>query len=261
MRPIWTGAIGFGLVNIPVKMYSATQRSEINLDMLDKDDHSRIRYKRVNEKSGKEVTWEQIVKGYKMNDNYVILDDKDFESANAKKTKTIEISDFVEEKEIDSIYYETPYYLEPDKSGVRPYALLREALKKTGKVGIATFVMRSKEGLAILRPSREVIVLNRIRFAEEIRDYSELHLPEKPEIKKGELDMAISLVNQLSSKFDISGYKDTYTEQLMTLIEAKAKGVKVAKPKMKVVHSAKDDLMSQLKASLSATPTRKKKAS
>lgn len=261
MRPIWTGAIGFGLVNIPVKLYSATQRSEISLDMLDKEDHSHIKYKRVNEKTGKEVTWEHIVKGYKMNDDYVILTDKDFESANAKKTKTIEISDFVDEKEIDSIYFETPYYLEPDKSGTRAYALLREALKKTGKIGIATFVMRNKEGLAILRATDEVIILNRIRFAEEIRDHSELHLPEKAEIKKGELEMAISLINQLTSKFDISGYKDTYTEQLLKLIEMKSKGEKIATPKMRVVHSAKEDLMSQLKASLSTTPAKKKKAS
>jgi DNA end-binding protein Ku len=261
MRPIWTGAIGFGLVNIPVKLYSATQRSEINLDMLDKTDHSHIKYKRVNEKTGKEVTWEQIVKGYKMNDDYVILTDKDFESANAKKTRTIEISDFVQEKEIDSLYFETPYYLEPDKSGTRAYALLREALRKTGKVGIATFVMRNKEGLAILRATEDLIVLNRIRFAEEIRDHSELNLPEKPEIKKGELEMAISLIDQLTSKFDISGYKDTYTEQLLKLIEAKAKGEKVVQPKMRVVHSAKEDLMSQLKASLNATPAKKKKAS
>ena len=261
MRPIWTGAIGFGLVNIPVKIYSATERSEISLDMLDKSDHSKIKYRRVNEKSGKEVTWEHIVKGYKTGDNYVILDDKDFESANAKKTKTIEISDFVDETEIDSIYFETPYYLEPDKSGTRAYALLREALKKTGKVGIATFVMRNKESLAILRSSEDVIVLNKIRFAEEIRDHSELHLPEKPEIKKGELEMAVSLISQLSGKFDISGYKDTYTAQLLALIEAKSKGEKVVKPKMRVVHSAKEDLMSQLKASLKSTPAKKKKAS
>lgn len=139
--------------------------------------------------------------------------------------------------------------------------MLREALRKTGKIGIATFVMRNKEGLAILRATEDVIVLNRIRFAEEIRDHSELNLPEKPEIKKGELEMAISLINQLTSKFDISGYKDTYTEQLMTLIEAKAKGEKIAQPKMRVVHSAKEDLMSQLKASLNATPAKKKKAS
>ncbi len=258
MRPIWTGAIGFGLVNIPVKMYSATQRSELDLDMLDKTDMSHIKYKRVNETTGKEVTWESIVKGYKLDDQYVILTDKDFESANAKKTKTIEISDFVSEDEIDSVYFETPYYLEPDKSGERAYALLREALRKTKKVGIATFVMRSKEGLAVLRANEKVIVLNRIRFAEEIRDPEELKLPEKPEIKKAELEMAISLINQLTSKFDISAYKDTYTEQLLKLIHDKAKGVKPKTTQMKVVHSAKEDLFSQLKASLDG---KKKKAS
>ena len=157
MRSIWTGAIGFGLVNIPVKMYSATERSELNLDMLDKKDLSHIKYQRINEKSGKPVDWNNIVKGYKFEDKYVILDDKDFEAANAKKTKTIEISDFVNEDEIDSVYFETPYYLEPDKSGERAYGLLREALKKTKKVGVATFVMRNKEGLAILRPAIKLL--------------------------------------------------------------------------------------------------------
>ncbi len=258
MRSIWTGAIGFGLVNIPVKMYSATERSELNLDMLDKTDLSHIKYQRVNEKTGKPVDWDNIVKGYKMDDKYVILDEKDFEAANAKKTKTIEISDFCKEEEIDSIYFETPYYLEPDKSGVRAYALLRAALQKTKKVGIATFVMRSKEGLAILRPSDKVILLNRIRFAEEIRNSSELHLPEEAEIKKGELDMAISLIDQLTSKFDISAFKDTYSAELMKVIEAKSQGAKPAATKMHVVHSATEDLMSQLKASLTA---KKKKAS
>ncbi len=177
MRPIWTGAIGFGLVNIPVKMYSATQSSNLDLDMLDKKDHSHIKYLRINEKTGKEVPWANIVKGYKLNDEYVVLDDKDFEAASAKKTKTIEISDFVKEEEISSMYYETPYYLEPDKSGTRPYELLREALLKTKKVGVASFVMRNKESLAILRPDKDVIVLNRIRFEEEIRDTGELALP------------------------------------------------------------------------------------
>jgi DNA end-binding protein Ku len=239
-------------------MYSATERSELNLDMLDKTDQSHIKYQRINEKTGKPVDWDNIVKGYKMDDKYVILDEKDFEAANAKKTKTIEISDFVKEEEIDSIYFETPYYLEPDKSGVRAYALLRAALQKTKKVGVATFVMRSKEGLAILRPSDKVIVLNRIRFAEEIRDSSELHLPEEAEIKKGELEMAISLIDQLTSKFDISAYKDTYTAELMKAIEAKAAGAKPAAAKMRVVHSATEDLMSQLKASLNV---KKKKAS
>jgi DNA end-binding protein Ku len=258
MRPLWTGAIGFGLVNIPVKLFSATQGSELDLDMLDKKDHSNIRFMRVNEKTGKEVKWENIVKGYMLNNKYVILDDKDFQAAAAAKTKTIEISDFVAQEEIDSVYYEMPYYVVPDKSGVRAYALLREALQKTKKAGISTFVMRNKEALAILRVSGNMIILNKIRFAEEIRDTKELDMPAKVTTKPGELKMAISLINQLSGKFDISKYKDNYTAQLLKLIKAKGKGTKIVTPHLKVVHNKTKDLMSQLKASLE---TKRKKAS
>ena len=258
MRPLWTGAIGFGLVNIPVKLFSATQGSELDLDMLDKKDHANIKFMRVNEKSGKEVKWESIVKGYMLDNKYVILDDKDFEKAAAVKTKIIEISDFVQQAEIDSMYYETPYYLVPDKSGNRAYDLLKEALKKTGMAGIASFVMRNKEALAILRVSDDVIILNKIRFAEEIRSTKELNLPAKSTIKPAELKMAISLVNQLSGKFNISNYKDTYTASLLKLIKAKSKGGKVATPQLKVVHNKTKDLMEQLKASLGS---KKKKAS
>jgi len=258
MRPIWTGAIGFGLVNIPIKLYSATQSSNLDLDMLDKKDHSNIKYQRINEKTGKEVKWENIVKGYKLNNEYVVLDDKDFEAASAKKTKTIEISDFVKEEEISSLYYETPYYLEPDKSGTRPYELLRQALLKTKKVGVASFVMRSKESLAILRPDKDVIVLNRIRFEEEIRSTEELALPKNTEVKPAELKMAITLIDQLAAKFDISKYKDTYNAELLKLIKAKAGGKKIQVPEMRVVHSKTQDLMEQLKASLDV---KRKKAS
>src|ERR1035437_1636680 len=225
MKPIWTGAIGFGLVNIPVKLYSATKSSNLDLDMLDKKDHANIKFLRVNEKTGKSVTWENIVK----------------------------------EDEISSIYYETPYYIEPDKSGTRAYELLLQALKKTGKVGIATFVMRSKESLAVLRPDlQNVLVLNRIRFEEEISDAKELTLPEHTTVKPAELQMAVSLINQLSGKFDVSKYKDTYRDELLKLIHAKAKGQKIKAPQMKVVHSKTKDLMSQLKASLDV---KRKKAS
>lgn len=258
MRPIWTGAIGFGLVNIPVKLYSATESSNLNLDMLDKKDHSHIKYLRINEKTGKEVTWANIVKGYKLDDEYVVLDEKDFEAASAKKTKTIEISDFVKEEEISSLYYETPYYLEPDKTGVRPYELLRQALLKTKKVGVASFVMRSKESLAILRPDKDVIVLNRIRFEEEIRDTGDLALPKNTEVKPAELKMAITLIDQLTGKFDISKYKDSYAGELLKLIKAKASGKKIEVPEMKVVHNKTKDLMEQLKASLEV---KRKKAS
>ena len=261
MRPIWTGAIGFGLVNIPVKLYSATQGSELDLDMLDKKDHANIKFKRVNENTGKEVPWAQIVKGYLVNDKYVILTDKDFESANAEKTKTISISEFVNEMEIDPVYYETPYYLEPDKSGIRAYALLREALLKTGKVGVASFVMRNKEGLAILRAQDDVILLNRIRFHQEIKPQTDLNLPKKSSIKPAELKMAISLIDQLTEAFDISKYKDTYTDQLMKVIKAKAKGSKPKVSHLKVVHKKSTNLLSQLKASLGGSGTKRKKAS
>jgi DNA end-binding protein Ku len=252
MRAIWTGAIGFGLVNIPVKLYSAVQNSDLDLDMLDKKDHSNIRFHRVNEATGKEVAWANIVKGYKVNGEYVILEDKDFEKASPKKSKTIEISDFVLESEIDSMYYETPYYLEPEKSGARAYSLLHEALVQSEKAAVGSFVLRSKEHLCILKPRGKAIVLNRIRFAEEIRDTDELTLPStKP--KPAELKMALSLIDQLTGPFKITKFKDTYTAELRKLIKAKASGKKTSYPKLKVTHRKSSDLMSQLKASLKAS--------
>ena len=250
MRPIWTGAIGFGLVNIPVNLYSATSTSSLDLDMLDKSDLANIHFKRVNENTGKEVPWENIVKGYKYEGEYVVVSPDDFEKASPEKSKTIDITSFVKEDEIDSIYYETPYYLEPVKSGVKAYNLLREALAKTNKVGVASFVLRTKESLVILKPSGNLLVLNKIRFAEEIRDSSEISISAKNDVKKTELDMAVSLINQLSKKFNVSAYKDTYSAELLKLIEAKAGGHKPKVPKMRVVHSQAKDLMAQLKASL-----------
>jgi DNA end-binding protein Ku len=250
MKSIWTGAIGFGLVNIPVKLFSATQESSLDLDMLDKKDHSNIRFKRVNESTGKEVPWENIVKGFKIDEKYVILEDKDFQSANAVKTGTIEIVEFVNLSEIDTMFYETPYYLAPDKSGIRAYSLLREALAKTNKAGIASFVMRNREILAVLRPGEKLIILNRIRFAQEIRNPEELEVPGKSDIKPAELKMAITLIDQLTKKFDIASYKDTYTDQLMKIIKAKSKGIKTEAPHMRVVHKQSADLLEQLKESL-----------
>lgn len=258
MRPLWTGAIGFGLVNIPVKLFSATESSNVDLDMLDKKDHANIKYMRINEKTGKEVKWENIVKGHLVGNKYVVLDEKDFEKANAVKTKLIDISDFVDASEINSVYYETPYYLVPEKSGIRPYALLREALLKTKKAGIASFVMRNKEHLAILRAEDDVIILNQIRFAQEIRATKEFSLPAKSGIKPAELKMAITLINQLSGKLKIDKYKDTYSAALMKVINAKAKGKQTTVPNLKVVHSKTRDLMEQLKESLL---TKRKKAS
>lgn len=252
MRSIWTGAIGFGLVNIPIKLYSATESARLDLDMLDKRDHARIHYSRINAETGKEVAWADIVKGYKYEEDYVILEDEDFEKASPEKSKTIAIEEFTEEAEIDPAFYDTPYYIEPSKGGERAYALLRAALQDTGKVAVGRFVMRSQENLCLLRPSGTMLVLMKLRFAEEIRATSELKLPsEKTDIKAAELKMAESLIAQLTpKKFDIGKYKDNYDAELMKLIEAKAKGkkVKTVKPKAKTVKTV--DLMEQLKASL-----------
>jgi DNA end-binding protein Ku len=258
MRAIWTGAIGFGLVNIPVRIFSATQDSTLDLDMLDKKDHAKIRFKRVNEDSGKEVPWENIVKAYDYNGKYVILDDEDFKKASPEKTKIITIEEFVMEEDIPSIFYETPYFLEPQKSGQKAYALLRDALNKSKKVAVGNFVMRSKESLCVLKPMENAILLQQIRFAQEIRNINDLDIPNKLTIKTGEMQMALALIDQLTAKFDISKYKDTYSDQLLKLIQAKAKGKKLTPSPLRVVHSQSKDLMSQLKESLG---TKKKKAS
>ncbi|HKH61393.1 MAG TPA: Ku protein [Flavitalea sp.] len=258
MRSIWSGAIGFGLVNIPVKLFSAVQQSDLDLDMLDKKDHANIRFKRVNEKTGKEVAWENIVRGYNLDGQYVILSDEDFKKASPEKTKIIEIAEFVDEDKVDSMYFETPYYLEPQKAGVKAYGLLRDALKKSGKTGLASFVLRTKESLALIKPIDKILILQKIRYEQEIRKPEGLEIPDA-ESKPAELKMAIALIDQLSSpKFDISKYKDTYSDELMKLIDAKAKGKKIVAPTMRVVHSKSKDLMEQLKASLE---TKKKKAS
>jgi len=257
MRAIWSGAIGFGLVNIPIKLYSAVQQSELDLDMLDKKDHANIKFQRVNANTGKEVPWGNIVKGYKMDDRYVVLDNEDFERASPEKTKIIEITEFTDEKEIQSIYYETPYFLQPDKNGAKAYTLLLDALEKSGKVGLGSFVLRNRESLVVIKPYSDILMLNKIRFAEEIRDTDEIKVP-KATNKPAELKMAMQLIDQLTQEFDITRYKDTYSANLMKVIKEKAKGKKPAKPQLRVVHSRSRDLMEQLKASLEPA---KKKAS
>ena len=258
MHAIWTGAIGFGLVNIPVKLFSATQESSLDLDMLDKNGHANIHYARINANSGKEVPWGNIVKGYKYHDEYVVLTDDDFAKVSPKKSKIIDINEFVKAESIDATYYDTQYYLSPTKGGEKAYVLLREALKQSGKIAIGVFVLRNKENLCILRPQDDVILLQKVRFAEEIRSYDDLEIPRDIAVKPAELKMAQALINQLTlKKFSIAKYKDTYDEELMKIIVAKAKGKKIAAPKFKIIHNKSKDLMEQLKASLEP----KKKAS
>src|ERR1051326_8577039 len=217
MRAIWTGSVGFGLVNIPVKMYSAVEESTLDLDMLDKKDHANIRFKRVNENTGKEVAWQNIARGYLLNDRYVVLDDSDFEKASPEKSKHIEITQFVDEKEIDSTYFETPYYLEPEKSGGRAYNLLRDALEKTGKAGVGVFVMHKREHVCIIKPTGDALVVNRIRFPQEIRSPKDLKIP-AAKSKPNEIKMAVNLIDQLTQPFDPHQYKDDYTDKLMKII-------------------------------------------
>lgn len=250
MKAIWKGAIGFGLVNIPVKLYSATQQSTLDLDMVDKRDMEHIHFQRVNERTGKEVKWENIAKAYLLDGNYILLEDGDFEAAAPEKSKIIEVNHFVDGDEIDSIYYENSYYIEPEKSGAKAYALLREALSKSGKVGVAQFVLRSAAALTVLKPLGDVLVLSKIRFAQEIRTTDDLALPGHALVKPAELKMALSLINQYTGPFDIERFKDEYAASLLKMIKAKAKGKKPAVRKMKVVHSKNMDLMEQLKASL-----------
>ena len=249
MKSIWNGAIGFGLVNIPVKLYAATESSSLDLDMLDKQDLSNIRFKRVNEKTSKEVGWDSIVKGYMLDNRYIILDDDDFEAASPEKSKVFSIQQFVEEAEIDSIYFETPYFLEPQKHGENAYVLLREALNKTGKVGVGTFVLRNKENLGIIKPYRDLLIINKIRFPEELREYDELKVP-AIKTKPGELKLAISLIEQSSEPFNSEQFKDTYSADLLKIIEQKAKGKKLKTTKPKPASEKTVDLMAKLKASL-----------
>lgn len=249
MRAIWSGAIGFGLVNIPVKIFSAVQPADLDLDMLDKKDHANIHYKRVNENTGREVPWENIVRGYKYHDRYVVLTPEDFEKVLPEKNKVIGIAEFVDEKEVDSIYFEMPYFLAPDKAGMKAYNLLRDALVKTGKVGLGSFVMRAKEQLCIIRPWNDLLLLNKIRFAEQVRDPSDIEVKSSRSNPR-EMKMAVALIKQMSASFDISQYKNTYTADLLKLIKNKAKGKKIPASSLRVVHSRSRDLMDQLKESL-----------
>jgi DNA end-binding protein Ku len=250
MRALWKGSIGFGLVNIPVSLYSATEESNLAFVSLDKKTKSRIRYKKVSETTGKEISQSDIVKAYPTGGQFVIVEEEDFDKALPEKKEHIDIVQFVNEKEIDAVYYEKPYYLEPQRGGERAYALLRDALKKEGKAAIGLFVFHKREWVCLLKPQEKVIVLNRLRFLEEIRDTVGLALPDTNP-KGEELKMASMLIGQLTKPFKPDQFKDEYSEKLLKVIEAKAKGKGGSFKPMKVVHNTTtEDLMQKLKASL-----------
>ena len=225
--------------------------------MLDKKDLSNIRFKRVNENTGKEVPWDNIVKGYLYNNRYVVVDSEDFKKAMPEKTSHIDIMQFVDIRDIDVVYYETPYFIQPEKGGTRAYSLLEEALAKTGKAGLGSFVMREREHICLIMPYDNLLILQRLRWAQEIRNAKELKISGSKN-KATEVQMAVNLIKQLTKPADLTKFKDEYSDKLLSIIHAKAKGKKIPYKPMKIVYSRDTDLMDQLKASL-AKP--KKKAS
>ncbi|MFN6943896.1 MAG: Ku protein [Cytophagaceae bacterium] len=253
MRSIWSGAISFGLVNIPIKLYSAVGDNSLSFSLLSKKDHAPVKYKKVSSLDGEELGTDDIVKGYEFSKgNYVIMDEKDFQKASPEKTKSIEIIHFVYEDEIDPIFFDKPYYLEPDKNATKPYALLREALRKTKKVGIATFVLRNKEYIAVIKPLDDVIVINILRYEADIRDPKQLSLPDSALVNDKELEMAVMLVEQLTEEFNPEKFKDTYTEELKEILEAKARGEVLEIRQKKKAPTQADNLLDTLRASLQA---------
>jgi len=254
MRPLWTGALSFGLVNIPVRLHSAVQRKErISFRLLHKTDLSPIKYDRVCQKEGESVPWSDIVKGYEYaKGKYVVLTDDDFKAAAIESSKRIDILDFVRVDEIDPRYFDSPYYLAPAKGGEKPYALLREAMERTGTVGIGKITMRTNSHhLAGVKAVGLALVLEIMRFADELVDTTELSLPEASGVRPQELQMAEQLIQNLTETFDPGKYTDDYGDNLRTIIKAKMKGKKIELAEPEDAESTRVvDLMARLQESL-----------
>ena len=263
-RAIWKGSIIFGLVNIPIALYPATRREELKFRLLRKSDLSPVNFKRVAEKDGKEVSWDQIVKGYEYEKGkYVVLKAEDFERVDLEATQTVDIQDFVNQEQIDPMFFYKPYYLEPQKGGNKAYVLLRDALKESNKVGIAKVVIKTRQYLAGVKPEDGALVLELMHFADELADPGKLHVPKKTEVGKREMNMAKSLIDSMSSKWDPEKYKDEYREALMDVIEEKveAGGKEIKeKPKKAPKPTKVIDLVSVLQKSLDQTGGKKKGA-
>ena len=267
-RALWKGAISFGLVNVPVELHSAQKRSaELDLTMLDKRDLSPVGYQRVNKESGKEVPWKEVVKGYEYKDGeYVVLSPEDFHRANPEATRTVDIHAFVDLAAIAPQHFETPYYLLPEKRGEKPYALLRETLQKSGKAGIATVVIRTKQYLAALIAQDDLMVLNTLRYADELKEPSELKVP-RAKVTGKELDMALRLVKDMQDEWRPEKFHDTYREDILKRVKEKVKAgetEEITQPQKEKRESAEViDLMAALKKSIAEKPrkhTRKRRA-
>jgi DNA end-binding protein Ku len=255
-RAIWTGAISFGLVNVPVKLYSATSPKTVRFHQLSSKTGARIRQKRVDPSTDEEVPYEEIVKGYEITpDRYVLIEPEELESLDPKATKTIDVEDFVDLSEIDPIYYDHSYYLAPSTGGAKAYRLLLDAMRDTGKVGIGLVVLRSKQQLCALRPTGDVLTLSTMLFGDEVLApdrLDELDSIEEAEATPRELKMAEQLIESLSTEFDPSKYHDEYRERVLELIERKAAGEEIAVQPQAEEPEAAPDLMAALEASLAA---------
>jgi DNA end-binding protein Ku len=250
---MWKGSLAFGLVNIPIELYSATRDHRPKFRLLHAKDEEPVRYERVCQKEGKPVAWEDLVKGYEYaKGQFVVLTKDDFKTAALEKTKTIDILDFVDPKEIDERYFETPYYLQPGKGADRAYVLLREAIRTSEKIGIAKIILRDAQHLAAVEAIGDALVLTMMRFADELADLSEFNFPKKAELRAGELKMAQQLIENLVSEWQPDKYTDEYKENLLRVINAKVKG---RKPKLIEGDTTPQqaevvDLMARLRASL-----------
>ena len=260
-RALWKGAISFGLVHIPVELFSAEKRNDLDLTMLDRRDFAPIGYKRVNKETGEEVAWENIVKGYEYEtDQYVVMTDEDLKRANVAATQTIDILAFVDARQVPLTYYEQPYYLVPDKGGDKVYALLRETLRRADKIGVAQIVIRTKQHLAALFAMDDMIVLNTLRYHEEIRSIDEYDLPSVNSKRAGlsdkELQMALALVEGMAEDWQPEQYHDTYREDVLAMVKKKIKAnqtktITAPEEEGKKPHTAEViDLMALLKRSI-----------
>lgn len=260
---IWSGAINFGLVTIPVKLYTAVRDNDLSFNQLHAKDQGRINYKRVCSKDGKEVPWAEIVKGYEVEkDQYVIIEGAERKAIAPEATQSIDIAQFVSLSEIDPMLFDRPYYLEPEKKSQHAYALLRDALSKAGKVGIATVVIRTKQYLAALRPHGDALVLDLMRFADEVVPADDFKFPGDIKVAAGEMKMANMLIDSMTSPFKADEYEDTYRHQVMAMIEARAKGKPAKKGKAPAKPAATVvNLMDVLQQSLNETAKRKKVSS
>lgn len=268
MRAIWKGSINFGLVNIPIALFPATKTEELKFRLLRESDHSPVNYKRVASKDGKEVPWNKIVKGYEFEKGkFVILKEEDFKRADVEATQTVEIVAFVNQKEVNPVFFHKPYYMEPQKGGDRAYVLLRDALADSGKIGIAKVVIKTRQHLAAVKPQEHGLMLEMMHFASELRDLDEFKQPKEARLAKKEMDMAKSLIESLSEKWNPDAYKDEYREALEEMIEEKAANGGKDLPKVKTKQKRPPnviDLVAVLEESLRGSgkkaPAKAKKA-